>query len=218
MFPITVVDNFFKNPDNIRDFAINQQFSRSENCGWPGSRSPMLLDIDMQFHRDVMSKILSSFFRFPEDALTVKFEAFFQSIQEQYEEGWCHIDNGVDLAGVVYLTPNSPVDAGTSIYNSPSTKIDFSVCKNKSLFYDDKITDLSEYRNIRDLYNSNFTKILDIGNVYNRLVMYPGDYFHRENKFFGKSLLDSRLTLVFFINIRTNNCLNPLQRIQQIPL
>lgn len=218
MFPVTIVDDFFANPDNIRDFALRQTFSRQDNCGWPGVRSPMLLDIDSQFYTDVMCKILNVFFRFPEDLISVTFDGFFQSISEKYEEGWCHEDDGISMAGVVYLTPNAPTLAGTSIYNAPTTDIDFSVCENKSLFYDNKITDLTTYRAIRDRYNSNFTKIVDVGNVYNRLVMYPGDYFHKENKFFGNTLIDSRLTLVFFIKIATNGCLTPIQRVNQIPL
>lgn len=218
MYPVTIIDNFFENPDNIRDFALSQDFSRKDNCGWPGIRSPMLLDIDSNFYKDVMSKILSVYFNIPGDSIAVNFQAFFQSINESFEEGWCHVDNGVTMAGVVYLTPEAPVEAGTSIYSDPSKEIDFSVCENKLLFYDGKIQNLDTYRKIRNEFNSNFTKIVDVGNLYNRLVMYPGDCFHRENKFFGSTIDDSRLTLVFFVNLQTGSCLTPIERTKNIPL
>jgi hypothetical protein len=54
------------------------------------------------------------------------------------------------------------------------------------------------------MHNSKFTKILDVGNVYNRLFLYNGNQYHRENKFFGDSDNNCRLTLVFFADVIVN--------------
>ena len=39
-----------------------------------------------------------------------------------------------------------------------------------------------------------------IGNVYNRLVLYPGDLFHASLDYFGKDLETGRLFQTFFFN------------------
>ena len=39
-----------------------------------------------------------------------------------------------------------------------------------------------------------------IGNIYNRLVLYPGDLFHASLDYFGKDLETGRLFQTFFFN------------------
>jgi len=48
-------------------------------------------------------------------------------------------------------------------------------------------------------YDKLFTPIDIFGNVYNRLIMYRGDEFHKSNDYFGTTLQDGRLTQVFFL-------------------
>ena len=49
-------------------------------------------------------------------------------------------------------------------------------------------------------YHSMFDEIVRVNNVYNTLIIYEGRHFHAANDFFGKTLKDSRLAQVFFIN------------------
>ena len=45
-----------------------------------------------------------------------------------------------------------------------------------------------------------------IENIYNRLILYEGSEYHRADHFFGDTIDNSRLTLVFFVkNIKANN-------------
>ena len=39
-----------------------------------------------------------------------------------------------------------------------------------------------------------------VGNVFNRLVIYRGDYFHASLDYFGKDINDGRLFQTFFFN------------------
>ena len=39
-----------------------------------------------------------------------------------------------------------------------------------------------------------------LANVYNRLVIYRGDFFHQSLDYFGKDLYDGRLFQTFFFN------------------
>ena len=53
---------------------------------------------------------------------------------------------------------------------------------------------------MRTEYHSMFDEIVRVNNVYNTLIIYEGRHFHAANDFFGKTLKDSRLAQVFFIN------------------
>jgi hypothetical protein len=50
------------------------------------------------------------------------------------------------------------------------------------------------------LYDELFTPIDIIGNVFNRLILYPGTAYHKSNDYFGKDVNDGRLTQVFFVS------------------
>jgi hypothetical protein len=45
-----------------------------------------------------------------------------------------------------------------------------------------------------------FDEIVRVNNVYNTLILYEGHHYHAANQFFGKTMADSRLAQVFFIN------------------
>lgn len=49
-------------------------------------------------------------------------------------------------------------------------------------------------------YHSMFDEIVRVNNVYNTLILYEGRHYHAANQFFGKTLKDSRLAQVFFVN------------------
>ncbi len=67
-------------------------------------------------------------------------------------------------------------------------------------------------------YHSMFDEVVRVNNVYNTLILYEGDNYHAANNFYGKTLKDSRLTQVFFINRIDANKANsfPLNRIKAI--
>lgn len=212
MVPITVVDNFFKDPKSVRDFALSQEFSRPEIASWPGKRSKMLIDIDKDFYDQLLLKVLNLFFDIPKDSVSCMFDAFFQSIPKKYQKGWTHLDIGTTFTGVVYLTPDAPLEAGTtlSVDTTDDPLLDHEI---KARFYSDLEVNLDEYYNTRETNNNRFIKTTEVSNLFNRLVIFPGTIPHKENKFFGETIEDSRLTLVFFITLETfNNTLPPVIR------
>jgi len=219
MIPITVVDNFFKDPDAVRNFALSQEFRRPELATWPGKRSKMLVDIDTEFYNNFLAKVLNLFFDISRDNLRCQVHAFFQSIPEKYQEGWTHLDIGTTFTGVVYLTPDAPLDAGTTL--SVDTTDDPIVNQEiKAKYYSDIAVDLDEYYKAREENNNRFIKTTEISNVFNRLIIFPGTVHHKENKFFGNTIEDSRLTLVFFVLIPedNDNTLLPIARSSTSPL
>ena len=62
LFPITCVDDFYSEPDNIRDFALSLEYGKDELSNFPGQRTKMLHEIDSYFFNIFCEKIFSLFF------------------------------------------------------------------------------------------------------------------------------------------------------------
>ncbi len=219
IIPVTVVDNFFDDPDKVRQLALAQNYTRSPGH-YPGYRSNRIDHIDQNFEREFTEKALSFFFDFNHHEVTWTIESSFQSIPKEFEEGWVHDDrspDGWNVAGIIYLNPNPEEHSGTSICSlKPNVDVsklnlaDFTNIKRK--FYKGESVDIKQYRESRDQLNSYFNTTVTVENVYNRLMMYSANELHRANRFFGSTLEDSRLTLMFYARIDVNGTAFPTQR------
>ena len=198
MVPTTILDNFFESPTLIREYALSLDYSKPVG-NYPGIRTEELSKLNPKLHEQLCSKIFSLFFDLKKEKLGWDIDARFQLTDSKYESGWAHQDGSMyQLAGLVYLNPDAPLNGGTSICQ---LKQRFNEdCSLRNDFYNDKTVDIDQYRNHRDNHNSNFETTLEISNIFNRLVVYDANTYHKENNFFGSDK-NSRLTLLFFGNI-----------------
>lgn len=219
IIPVTVVDNFFDDPDSVREFALAQNYTLSPGH-YPGFRSQRLDIVDQLFEQKFTEKAFSLFFDFEVHEVTWSVESSFQVIPASFEEGWVHDDrspDGWNVAGLIYLHPDPAPNSGTSIC-SPKKNVDFSALdltkftEIKRKFYRDEPVDIDVYRQYRNTLNSMFTPTATVENVYNRLMMYSANELHKANNFFGNTVKDSRLTLLFYARIDVNNAKLPLVR------
>jgi hypothetical protein len=178
-----VVDNFYKNPDKIREFALKQNFQENP-----------------QYHKGKRS--INPEFRFP--GLKEQFEKILnRKIKDwhRYAVNGCfqyciageaavyHHDIQ-QYAGVLYLTPDAPPNTGTCFYRSKNTK------KMKM--------GENEYASVFKTghYDSTqFDKVDVVGNVYNRLVLFDAQLIHAAPTYFGDNLQNGRLFQLFFFDI-----------------
>jgi hypothetical protein len=95
------------------------------------------------------------------------------------------------------LTPDAPLNSGTSLFKKNKSfneaKYGEALASNDARFREGEIAMSTDY-------HSMFDEIVRVNNVYNTLIIYEGRHFHAANQFFGKTLKDSRLAQVFFIN------------------
>jgi hypothetical protein len=215
MVPLTIVDNFYDDPYWLRELALKQEIIKDKTMNYsgnyPGYRSKSLFEIDSVFAHIFVKKILSLFFDVNKDVVNYDFKSFFQIIPERFENGWCHADN-YDIAGILYLTPDAPKKCGTLLCErvySFDENLDSSL---RDKFYRDNKVDMNLYRKTRDKHNSQFETTVEISNVFNRLVVYDGKKWHRENYFFGTDKYNSRMTLVFFSRLEPKGCNPPIIR------
>lgn len=212
--PITVIDDFFKDPNQVRKIALNADYD-IKDCH-PGFRSDALQVLDPNLHALVSSKILSLFLNLEKDIAEYEFNMAFQYTTKDFDHGWVHFDNGNYCAGVIYLTPDPPENTGTIIYEAINSLSDyFDLQETKTNFYTKRIKH-QDYDKIREKNNANFKKNIVIENVYNRAIIYPANYAHAENCFFGDTKENARLALVFFLSKVSASSLFPIDRANKI--
>lgn len=210
MLPIVTADGFFRNPDEWRELAlIANEWSSDTKGMWPGIRTKTL---EMLYPNKVLElkcaleDILPSYVVNQTGGLSY-LDARFQSISGDWGTGWIHEDRieQIDFAGVIYLDPNPQEDSGTSIYEFLGETTDVIYAKeyteHKSNVYSDTSRH-SELQYIKDMRAPYFKRTAKIENVYNRCTLYDAKYWHAADKYYGTTLEDSRLTLVFFGQFR----------------
>ena len=222
LYPAAVINDFYENPDAIRKFALAQKYTyRHEeqelDYVYPGCRTKDLFELDNALQALVLKKLVSVF-HVPEfDIMRWAVSSSFQSVSEIYKDGVIHTDTNTIFAGVLYLTPNAPLNSGTSLYQKNDTfnqeRYQKALNQNDERFKSGEIVMNTDY-------HSMFDEVVRVNNVYNTLILYEGDMFHAANKFFGTSLEDSRLAQVFFVNKIDANKANsfPLNRTKAIKI
>ena len=201
--PVTVLDNFFDDPDAVRELAIQQKFEVDSLARWPGKRTKPIHEISTELHTMLCARLFSLFYDFRVDNLSWAVDATFQKVDASYKEGWIHSDaKDSVLSAIIYLTPNADINSGTSIYRRKKEN-KFANTKNndKKMAYlagEINNVDIEKYRLEN---NSQFEETIKVGNVYNRLIAFDSQLFHAAQSFFGNEEEDNeRLTLVLFTN------------------
>jgi len=104
---LLVIDNFLDSPDLIREQVIELDFPVTGT--FPGIRTLAADEEYQNFIQKRFEKILNAKIK------DWKMDSF--SFQLCYEdaESWVHSDDA-DWAGVLYLTPDAPLESGTGIF------------------------------------------------------------------------------------------------------
>jgi len=205
-FPVTIVDNFYENPDLIREFALSLEYHRSDDGRWPGSRTSLISMLNRSFFNTFTNKLFSLFFDFNHNDLDWNIDTNFQKINKFSSDindiknsGWIHSDEGL-FSGIVYLNPDDCFYSGTSIYKLKSGEVDNCQQKTKYLHYThSKEFDENEYKIEKEYNNGKYVETIRIENVYNRLVIFEGGVHHGVPTFYSEND-EPRLTQVFFVN------------------
>lgn len=220
-FPALCIDNFYHNPDQIRKFALSLEYNKQPG-NYPGLRTNPLHEVDYNFYNTFCSKLFSAFYNYKIENVEWNVTSYFQKIFPYSEDrnsplnsGWYHEDSyGSIAAGVIYLNPHSNPDAGTTIGN-PISNINLELCDYewRDKLYAEELIDRVEYQHKVIDHNSKFTKTLEFKNIYNRLILYDGVYWHKESNFFASDN-EPRLTQIFFINsLKCVDNTTPLQKV-----
>jgi hypothetical protein len=180
--------DFYNNPDEVREFALNQDFSQGGN--YPGKRTKSFLnDSIKQVIQDNIRPFAGNVTWWGDDN-----SGAFQYTTAQ-DRSWIHSDGTTNWAGVCYLTPDAPLSSGTGIFRHKKTGL-------KNWIYTEHTEEETKTAapHVEGMDYTKWEMVDRIGNVYNRLILYRGDLFHVSLDYFGKDLQDGRLFQTFFFN------------------
>ena len=227
---IVVVDHFYNDPDEVRNWAIGEcHFQEPGTHGAVGYRC----EADRKFFTNAKECI--------ESVMNGKVEEGTQEGGWEYPTNgcfqWCpsgtpiayHCDSQ-QYAGVLFLTPNAPTNTGTSLYKHKATGIDwmpqtdeecwkYFSCSWETLhnaifgkYSGEKgVPDPNPPNNPKKLLRTHESNYLDgtqfektdeVSNIYNRLVIFDAKKIHAATNYFGDNIHDSRLFQLFFFNLK----------------
>lgn len=182
-----VVDNFYEDPELVRQYALSHEFN-SDLRFYKGRRTlgrHSTPQIKQKFEEIIGEKItrwdtpseefggsMNGVFQFctPEDTLVYHYD----------EQKW---------AAMIFLTPDAPLNTGTSFYRHKETGIKVSEDPDSSRAF------------VGGFYDSTKFELIDtVGNVFNRCVIFDARQIHAATKYFGQSKEDARLFHIFFFD------------------
>jgi hypothetical protein len=201
LYPVTVVNDFYDDPDAIRQFALAQKYTychdlKNISYVFPGGRTKDLFELNPALYERICKKLVSVFHIPEHDVMRWAISTSFQIVEEEYGSGLIHQDQDTIFAGVLYLTPDAPLDSGTSLFrkNKSYNESEYKkgIAENDQRFKDKQ--------SINCDYHRMFDEVVRVNNIYNTLILFEGDLHHCANKFFGTTNSNSRLAQVFFIS------------------
>jgi len=181
-----VVDNFYANPDAIREFALKQEYHQGGlGRGYIGRRT---------FKQFLFPGLKEEFERIMGKKITV-WEAHGMNGRFQYSmegEPLVYHCDAQQWAAMIYLTPNAPLETGTGSFALKGTQI----------FHNSQEGVMAAFRGdgAQNLDKTIFEPVDSIGNVYNRLVIFNAGYLHAALGYFGYKPENSRLWQMFFFD------------------
>ncbi len=178
---IIVTDDFYQDPLDLRVFALRQNFTVKGN--YPGARTQAFL-------HDGLAAAIQSIVRIP---ITYwPFDTYNGAFQFSIETDrtWVHADHTTIWSGVVYLTPNAPTAAGTAFFRHNETGYDE--------YPDDELQRKKCEQDASLLPRWSVTD--QVGNRFNRLILFRGKRFHSSQGHFGDCKENGRLFQTFFFN------------------
>lgn len=179
---VIVVDDFYRDPNEVRNFALKQDFKVRGN--FPGKRSKSFLNENLkQSIETILYPYAGKVVNWREEEFTGSFQ-----ITNASDRSWIHTDGSCNWAGVLYLTPDAPLTSGTGLYKRKITNSQTTLS-----FESETLSCFEPY----DL--SRWELVDEIGNIFNRLVLYRGNLWHSALNFFGSNDIEGRLFQTFFI-------------------
>jgi hypothetical protein len=193
-FNSLTIDNFYTNPDEVREFALKQEFKVRGN--YPGQRTKSFLTDSLKKKmRDILYPFAGEITYWGSNDTENNYTGSFQYTVSE-DRSWIHADSTTDWAAVCYLTPDAPLSAGTGIFRHKATGWShYDYKRENEPGYVESAPPGNEMRDY-----TKWEMVDRIGNVYNRLIMYRADNYHVSLDYFGQNMNDGRLFQVFFFN------------------
>lgn len=171
---VIIIDNFLPYPDVVRTWALQQQFYNCEEMTQLSGRP--------NTWPGLRTKNVNE--------LDINYANMVLGQISNLAQHHFGVPKNLSIASAFQLTRKE--DGNSWIHKDDDTHI-------ASLLY---LSPNAPYNTGTHLYSNPPHEVIDtIGNVYNRLVMYRADLYHKSADYFGDGLDNGRLTQVSFIKV-----------------
>ena len=184
---VLVIDDFYQDPMAVREWVLQQDFPIEGN--YPGKRTaPFAVDAVKDKIESYVEPFAGKITQWSNNENHTTSNGTFQFTLES-DVSWMHTDNNVtDWAGVLYLTPDAPVSGGTGLFRfQDGTRFAL------------ESEDLTPHNENAGNFNA-WEQLDNIGNVFNRLVLFNAQHWHRSLDYFGDCKENGRLFQTFFFS------------------
>lgn len=189
-----VVEDFYDNPKEIRQFALEQVYFPDEGSVGSRTRKQFMFEGVKEKFESIMQKKICDHtdngHGFYDNGINGRFQTCHAGTPLVY-----HCDSQ-QYAAMIYLTPDAPPECGTSFFRHRETKIrhnseiDWGSDQGNKVFNQHTFLDRTPY------------ELIDtIGNVFNRLVIFDGGLIHAASEYFGWDISSGRLFHMFFFDV-----------------
>ena len=191
-FKPIIIDNFYQNPDEVRDFACGQKFRKTKLIG-TDSLVTYKMHPEWEFYVNKISELIDVKPDIERIKSNSQFWGFagcgeFQLRYSSLQRGKKHIHKTGAWTGIIYLSKNIPDNqVGTYFYKHKETGISHlnETDDNLRLKLKEEQKD-----SLWEVHSSPSFK-------YNRLILFDSRYYHSESEGFGSNPKDGRLIQIF---------------------
>ena len=182
-----IVDNFYEDPDAVREFALKQDYLEGGlGRGFIGRRTEQqfLFPGLKERFEEIMGREITAW---QEHGMNGRFQISWSGEPLVY-----HCDSQ-KWGGMLYLTPGAPFSCGTTLYAHKTTRA--------RTYYEEGWD--AAWRDVPGdchLDGSSFEPVDVLGNVYNRLVIFDASAIHSASQYFGTVKENARLWQMFFFD------------------
>jgi hypothetical protein len=195
---LIVVDNFYANPDAVRNFALNAEYEELGGRNWPGRDS--LYEHGKEELTSMVSEIVG------QKLITKpcnKCSYFRMTKEREYGVQDIHFDPnpGLVWAGVIYLTPTLHPTGGTKFWKHKQTEWEFAPTQQQAIKHNiQSHEDMVNFFNIEGKDRNKWDETDNISFKYNRLVLFSPFLFHSNGDWFGTTNENARLVQLLFFH------------------
>lgn len=181
---ILVVDDFLDDPDTVRAVALEQPFVKMHSAGLRTQAS----FAHLAPYKAAFEQLLNCpVWNWEDNDANGRFQCCFASDAIPY-----HSDSQ-SYAGVLFLTPEAPPEAGLSFFRSRLGGL-----RRRST---DAQRMMQTFGGGAEFDRSRWEELDRVANFYNRLVLFDAHLAHGASAYFGDRLDNGRLFQNFFFNI-----------------
>ena len=176
-----IVEDFYDDPDSVREFALNQGYY--DDPGFIGKRTRQQFffpGMKEKFEQIMGMKITN----WESHGMNGRFQHNVAG-----ENTTWHTDFQ-RWAGLIYLTPDAPFQAGTRMAAYKKNKVRH--CSHPRI--------MDCFNQITFLDGTIYEDVDIVGNVFNRLVIYDGGLIHAAMEYFGDNIENCRMWHMFFFD------------------